>query len=94
MAGSLTGGSVEDGVARTNDAYIAALLRERDGYIARGLGDRVSAVEAELVRVGIELDLSGFPQDEMMVERATVEPKAERAVTLGSGRSGAQRRTL
>jgi hypothetical protein len=69
MAGSLTGGPVEDGAGRSNDAYIAALLRERDGYVARGLGDRVSAVEAELVRAGVEL-----------VEWATAEPEAERAV--------------
>jgi len=68
MAGSLTGGPVEGGAATSNDAYIAALLRERDGYIARGLGDRVSAVEAELVRAGIEL-----------VERATAEPTVRRA---------------
>lgn len=35
-------------------AYVASLLREREGYIARGQGDRVSAVEAELERIGIE----------------------------------------
>lgn len=72
MAGSLTGGPVEDGAARSNDAYIAALLRERDGYVARGLGDRVSAVEAELVRAGVE-----------PVEQAAERPKAERATRKG-----------
>lgn len=74
MAGSLTGGPLEDGVSRSNDVYIAALLRERDGYIARGLGERVSAVEAELVRAGVEV-----------VERATVEPAGERAVKTNRG---------
>lgn len=51
-------GPVEDGVAtpdQQTDAYAAALLRERDGYIARGLGARVTAIEAELVRIGYEL---------------------------------------
>lgn len=33
---------------------IAALLRERDGYVARGRGDRVDQVEAELERLGFE----------------------------------------
>lgn len=68
MAGSLRGGPVEDGIVRGNDAHVAALLREREGYIARGLGDRVDAVEAELVRQGFEL-----------VERAVIAPVAERA---------------
>lgn len=54
--------------AQQRDAYIAALLRERDGLIARGLGRRVSEIEAELERVGFE-----------RVERATVAPKTERA---------------
>lgn len=31
---------------------IDALLREREGYVARGLPDRVKAVDAELVKLG------------------------------------------
>ncbi len=72
MAGSLTGGPLEDGAAAPDtakDAYIAALLRERDGYVARGMHERMLGVEDELERVGIE-----------RVEQATVESKAERAV--------------
>lgn len=32
----------------TQDPFVAALLRERDGYVARGLDDRVSQVDAQL----------------------------------------------
>ncbi len=35
-------------------ALIAALIRERDGYIRRGLEDRVASVDAELLRLGAE----------------------------------------
>lgn len=33
-------------------AHIAALITERQGYAARGLEDRVAAVDAELERIG------------------------------------------
>ena len=57
-------GPIEGGVAPADHAVeIAALLRERDGYIARGMGDRVSQIEAVLERLGIE-----------RVERAVPEP--------------------
>jgi hypothetical protein len=32
----------------TEDPFVAALLRERDGYVARGLDDRVSQVDEQL----------------------------------------------
>lgn len=32
----------------TQDPFVAALLREREGYVARGLDDRVSQVDAQL----------------------------------------------
>ena len=65
---TFTIGPSEDGTATGNDVQIAALLKERDGYIARGLGDRVTEVEDVLERLGFE-----------RVERADVKPKAERA---------------
>jgi hypothetical protein len=34
--------------------YVAALLEERRGYAARGLTDRVEAVDAELRRLGAQ----------------------------------------
>ena len=55
-----------------SDAYIAALLRERAGYLAAGLDDRVAEVDAELARVGHK---SPAP-----VESADAPPAAERAV--------------
>lgn len=59
------GGAASADEQRT--AYQAALLRERDGYIARGNADGVADVEAALVASGFEL-----------VERA-VEPPTPRA---------------
>ena len=54
---------------------IEALLIEREGYVRRGLKDRVKAVDAALR----ELDFDHkYMTDE--VETASVEPAAERAV--------------
>jgi hypothetical protein len=54
---------------------IEALLVEREGYVRRGLKDRVKAVDAALR----ELDFDHkYMTDE--VETASVEPVAERAV--------------
>jgi hypothetical protein len=54
---------------------IEALLVEREGYIRRGLKDRVKAVDAALR----ELDFDHkYMTDE--IETASVEPVAERAV--------------
>jgi hypothetical protein len=54
---------------------IEALLIEREGYIRRGLKDRVKAVDAALR----ELDFDHkYMTDE--VETASVQPVAERAV--------------
>lgn len=36
----------------SEDPMVAALLRERAGYVQRGLKDRVAAVDAELERHG------------------------------------------
>jgi hypothetical protein len=53
---------------------IDALLNEREGYVRRGLKDRVKAVDAALR----ELDFDHkYMTDE--VETASVEPVAERA---------------
>lgn len=49
-----------------SDAIIAALLEERRGYVARGLTNRVKAVDAELAALG----------HKVAPEKATA-PKAE-----------------
>jgi hypothetical protein len=46
---------------------INALLDERRGYVARGLGDRVKAVDEVLASLGHR------------IETATIEPEVERA---------------
>lgn len=38
------------------DTYLEALRREREGYVARDLPDRVAQVDAEIARYGAELD--------------------------------------
>jgi hypothetical protein len=47
----------------TQDTYIKALLRERDGYLSIGRADRAAEVDAELARNGYK--------PEPAVERAT-----------------------
>lgn len=39
-------------VEQSEDPMIAALLREREGYVQYGKDDRVKAVDAELKRLG------------------------------------------
>lgn len=52
---------------------IEALLVEREGYVRRGLKDRVSAVDSVL-------DSLGYKTKAPQVETASVEPAQERAV--------------
>jgi hypothetical protein len=60
---------------RNMNKQIEALLIEREGYVRRGLKDRVKAVDAALR----ELDFDHkYMTDE--IETASVEPVAERAV--------------
>jgi hypothetical protein len=62
----------------TDDPYAAALLRERKGYVARGLTERVAAVDAELRRVGVvPPDESGPPKTEQAEQAAP--PRRRRA---------------
>lgn len=51
-----------------NKDLVRALLEERQGYVKRGLPDRVKAVDDSLARLGY------------VVESATIEPATERAV--------------
>lgn len=46
---------------------IQALLRERAGYVARGLADRVAQVDAELARHGIVANATSGQGDEPVV---------------------------
>lgn len=62
-----TGGTVETEVPTADEAHVAALLRERDGYAAYDRKDRVKAVDDELARLG--------------VTRADAHKGAERAVS-------------
>lgn len=54
--------SVSDGAAhRTEDPtpherWVAALQAERAGYVIRGLPGRVAQVDAELARLGVEVE--------------------------------------
>ncbi|MER7046777.1 hypothetical protein [Streptomyces jumonjinensis] len=47
-----TGAEVVIEVPTVEEMQIFALQRERDGYVLRGLADRVKAVDAELKRMG------------------------------------------
>lgn len=52
----------------TNTNLIAALLQERDGYIKRGLKERIEAVDERLASLGY-----------VAKETATLDPGTERA---------------
>lgn len=54
-------------------SQIEALLIEREGYVRRGLKDRVKQVDDVLSALG-------YKQSAPKQENATVEPEAERAV--------------
>lgn len=50
---------------------IESLLRERDGYVLRGLPDRVAQVDAELAKLGYETETAvvGAPETAAVVRR-------------------------
>jgi hypothetical protein len=54
-----------------NQRMIAALLREREGYVRRGLDDRVRQVDEQLEHHGY----SGDPDENDGPEGRTAEPK-------------------
>jgi hypothetical protein len=49
-----TGGVDHIEVDTPEEAYVAALLREREGYARYGRAERVAAVDAELERLGVD----------------------------------------
>jgi hypothetical protein len=62
---------------------VDALLREREGYLARGLADRVALVDVELARFGVAVDAA--PE----VEAATIATPETAARRPGRPRKGA-----
>jgi hypothetical protein len=80
-----TGGVDHIEVDTPNEAYVAALLREREGYARYDRADRVAAVDAELARLGVTR-----PQVHDCVERA-VTPPAEKAAPSRGRRPGKAR---
>lgn len=49
-----TGDPVTTTIPSAEDAYVAALLRERAGYLAYGRTERAADVDAELKRLGVK----------------------------------------
>lgn len=58
-------------MSQSNDPMIAALLREREGYVRFGKPDRIKAVDAELKRRGhkAEKDPKATPPKERTAPR-------------------------
>ncbi|MFG1898688.1 hypothetical protein ACGFIP_32240 [Micromonospora zamorensis] len=67
-------------VPTAEEAHIAALRRERAGYVQRNLPDRIAAVDAELSRLGVDPAPAG----------ATTQPE-EGAGDAREERTGARR---
>jgi hypothetical protein len=64
----------------TEDGMVAALLREREGYVVRGMAERIAAVDAELRRRGVEPPPLGPPaKQETKQETAQRAPRGRRA---------------
>lgn len=72
-------------MAKTDDRMIAALLRERDGYLARGQKDRAALVDEQLSLRGYEP-----PADERPADTG---PEADPATAAPRGRGGRPRNT-
>lgn len=47
--------------SETEDPMVAALLRERAGYLSRGMGDRVTQVDEQLALRGHKPDQEAAP---------------------------------
>ncbi|MCI3272143.1 hypothetical protein [Streptomyces cylindrosporus] len=61
---------------QTEDSMVAALLREREGYVTRGMDDRVAQVDEQLKLRGVEP-----PKDDKPAKSAdrSTPPKGRRA---------------
>lgn len=68
-----TGEEVTTEVPTAQEAYVAALLREREGYARHGRADRVRDVDAELKRLGVTR-----PDTRSGTERAVTPPRERR----------------
>jgi hypothetical protein len=77
-----TGGVDYMQVDSPEEAYVAALLREREGYVRYDRKERVAAVDAELARLGVTRE------DAHRGEEAAVNAPQERAVPSRGRRSG------
>lgn len=64
-------------MSETKDPMIAALLREREGYVKFGKADRVKAVDKELKRRGHE-ELKAEPKKAAAKKATTREGQQEK----------------
>jgi hypothetical protein len=62
-------------MSKSDDARIAALLRERDGLVQHGKDDRVVQVDAELSRLGYEAPEPASVPEPVVPDPGTQEPK-------------------
>jgi len=62
----------------TEDPMVAALLRERVGYVTRGMDDRVAQVDEQLRLRGVEPPADGKTEPSRPASRSTP-PKGRRA---------------
>lgn len=62
---------------KTEDPMVAALLREREGYVGRGMDDRVAQVDEQLRLRGYKTD--GEPKPAAKDSGRSTPPKGRRA---------------
>lgn len=69
------------------DALVASLRRERAGYVARGLDERVAGVDAELKRLGASKPPAEARAQAEPLETA-VDSKPRRTASARGGKTG------
>jgi hypothetical protein len=53
---------------------VASLLVEREGYVRRGLANRVAQVDEQLARLGFAVESEAEPEVEVATKRRTRKP--------------------
>lgn len=68
-----------------DEAIVAALRREREGYVLRGLKDRVAAVDTELKRLGVKS--GGESRADSAPKETAVESRPRRTASSRGGKA-------
>ncbi|GIH69445.1 hypothetical protein [Sphaerimonospora thailandensis] len=77
--------------AATDETMVAALLREREGYVRHGMADRVAQVDEQLKHYGYEAERDAGPAAVARSPRGRNAEGGRQTAEGGSGRTAARR---